>query len=134
MDALYRAEIIEHYKHPHHYGHLENPDIVFHDVNTSCGDELTMEFKIEDGKIADVRFTGKGCAISQASASMLTDEIIGMSVEEAEKLDKDFILDMLGIDVGPTRLKCALLSLKVLKGGLYGLGSVNKTEEDKSAE
>ncbi len=134
MEALYRAEIIEHYRHPHHYGHLENPDVVYHDTNSSCGDELTMELKIEDGRIADARFTGKGCAISQASASMLTDEIIGMSVEEAKKIDKDFILDMLGIEVGPTRIKCALLSLKVLKAGLYGLGDAGENESNAGGD
>lgn len=121
MDDLYRENILDHYRHPHHKGHLEEPDIHYHDVNPFCGDEITLELKVEDGRIVDVAFDGKGCAISQASASMLTDEIIGMTLEEVRKLDKDFILDLLGISIGPVRLKCALLSLKVLKAGVWGL-------------
>lgn len=120
-DALYRQEILDHYKHPRHKGHLENPDIHYHDHNPFCGDELTIELKVEDGRVVDAAFDGRGCAISQASASMLMEEIMGMALEDVKKLDKEYILDMLGIEIGPVRLKCALLSLKVLKAGAYGL-------------
>ncbi len=120
-DQLYREEILDHYKHPRHKGHLENPDIHYHDHNPFCGDELTVELKVKDGVIVDAAFDGRGCAISQASASMLMEEIIGMSLDDVRALDKEHVLEMLGIDMGPVRLKCALLSLKVLKAGAYGM-------------
>jgi len=126
MDDLYRENILDHYRYPRNKGHLENPDIHYHDVNPFCGDELTLELKVEDDRIVDVAFEGKGCAISMASASMLTEEIEGeeiegMTLDEVKALDKDFIVEMLGIEIGPVRLKCALLSLKVLKAGAWGL-------------
>ena len=121
MDALYREAILDHYKHPRRKGHLENPDIHYHDHNPFCGDELTIELKVEDGVVVDAAFDGRGCAISQATASMLMEEIVGKSLEELKALDKEYILEMLGIEIGPVRLKCALLSLKVLKAGAYGL-------------
>lgn len=120
-DALYREAILDHYKHPRHKGHLENPDIQYHDHNPFCGDEITIELKVEDGKVVAAAFDGRGCAISQASASMLMEEIVGMSLDEVRQLDKQYILDLLGIEMGPVRLKCALLALKVLKAGAYGL-------------
>ena len=121
MDDLYRENILDHYRYPRNKGHLDNPDIHYHDVNPFCGDELTLELKVEDDRIVDVAFAGKGCAISMASASMLTEEIEGMTLDEVKALDKDFIVEMLGIQIGPVRLKCALLSLKVLKAGAWGL-------------
>ncbi|RME81232.1 MAG: SUF system NifU family Fe-S cluster assembly protein [Caldilineae bacterium] len=121
MDDLYRENIIDHYRHPRNKGHLEDPDIHYHDVNPFCGDEITIELKLDGDRIAKAVFDGKGCAISQAAASMLTEELEGMTLEEVKHLDKQFILDMLGIPIGPVRLKCALLSLKVLKAGVYGL-------------
>lgn len=121
MDALYREAILDHYKHPRRKGHLENPDIHYHDHNPFCGDELTIELKVEDGIVVDAAFDGRGCAISQATASMLMEEIVGKSLEELKALDKEYILELLGIEIGPVRLKCALLSLKVLKAGAYGL-------------
>ncbi len=120
-DALYREEILDHYKHPRHKGHLEAPDIHYHDHNPFCGDELTIELKVEDGIVVDAAFDGRGCAISQATASMLMEEIMGKSVDELKALDKEYILELLGIELGPVRLKCALLSLKVLKAGVWGL-------------
>jgi len=121
MEALYREAILDHYKHPRYKGHLENPDIHYHDHNPFCGDELTIELKVENDVVVAVAFDGRGCAISQATASMLMEEIIGKSLTELKALDKEYILELLGIEIGPVRLKCALLSLKVLKAGIWGL-------------
>jgi len=121
MDALYREAILDHYKHPRRKGHLDEPNVHYHDHNPFCGDELTIELKIEDGVVVDAAFDGRGCAISQATASMIMEEIVGTPVDELKTWDKEYILDMLGIEIGPVRLKCALLPLKVLKAGVWGL-------------
>ena len=121
MEDLYRDNIIDHYQNPRNYGTLEHPDISYEDSNPVCGDEIRMDLKVQDGRVIDARFQGHGCSISQASASMLTEEIIGKSLEDVKQIDKQYLLDMLGIPLGPVRLKCALLSLKVLKAGAYGL-------------
>src|ERR1700745_2101753 len=121
MDDLYREYILEHYKRPHNWGTLEHPDLEFSDVNPLCGDELTVQLAIgEDGTVDEVRFSGHGCAISQAAASMTSDEIKGMPVRDLLDLDRSFVLDLLGIDISATRVKGAPLSLKELKSASLG--------------
>jgi len=126
-EDLYKENILDHYKNPRNYGEIENPDISYFDTNPLCGDELQMQIKVKDGKAEDVKFKGKGCSISQASASMLTEMILGQDMEEVKKIGKKEILDAVGLQLGPSRIKCALLSLKVLKAGAYGL----KTEDEE---
>ncbi|MDT7884720.1 MAG: SUF system NifU family Fe-S cluster assembly protein [Thermoflexus sp.] len=128
MEDLYRELILDHYENPRNYGVLPDADISYEDDNPLCGDRIRIDLKVQDGRIVDVRFSGKGCAISQASASMLTERIKGATVEEARRLTRDDILEMLGIPLGPARIKCALLSLKVLKAGLYGLPKIDWDE------
>jgi nitrogen fixation NifU-like protein len=123
MDDLYRELIIEHYKNPAYRGQLDPHDISFADDNPFCGDHIQIDLRVDEGGIVtDARFDGHGCAISQASADLLVEAVIGKSVEEIKSMGKQAVLDMLGIELGPVRLKCALLSLKVLKAGVYGLG------------
>ncbi len=131
---IYREIILDYYRNPRNYGKIQNPDIAQRDSNPLCGDELEMHLNIKDDKVADVKFTGKGCAISQASASMLTELILGKDFDYVKKLNKEDILDNLGLhDLGPARIKCALLSLKVLKSGLYSY-LVDKLHDTASAD
>ncbi len=116
MDDLYRDEILEHYRNPHNFGTLEDPTAVKEGANPLCGDRITLMLDIDDaGNVSDVKFTGRGCAISQASASMLTDEIKGKPLTEIATLGKVDVLDNLAIDISPARMKCAMLSLETLK-------------------
>ena len=115
---IYRQNIIDHYKHPRNSGVIDNADFIVYEVNTLCGDGLKFFIKLDEKKesIVEVKFEGEGCAISQASASMLTEELVGMKLEDVKTtITKEFILEMLGIEVNPARLKCALLSMECVK-------------------
>ncbi len=125
-DQFFREYIIDHYKNPRNYGRLERPDISHEEDNPLCGDVIGMDFQVKDGVIADIRFHGRGCAISQASASLLTERLKGMSLDDAKKVNKDDVIGELGIEISPARIKCALLSLKVLKVGAYGLADLDE--------
>ncbi len=122
MDDLYREQILNHYREPRNKGRLETADISSADDNPLCGDRIELDLRLDaEGRVVEVGWDGQGCAISMASASMLSEEIQGKTLDELRGLGKDDILEMLGIELGPVRLKCALLSLKVLKAGAYGL-------------
>jgi nitrogen fixation NifU-like protein len=126
MDDLYREIIIDRYKNPLYRGELDPNDISFEDDNPLCGDHIRIDVRVdENDRVSEAVFQGHGCAISQASADLLIESIIGKPLEEIKQLTKEDVLDMLGIELGPVRLKCALLSLKVLKAGIYGLGEAS---------
>jgi nitrogen fixation protein NifU and related proteins len=126
MDDLYRQIIIDRYQNPIYKGQLDPHDISFEDENPLCGDHIRIDLRLDkDGRVNEAAFSGHGCAISQASADLLIESIIGKSLDEIKALTKENVLDLLGIELGPVRLKCALLSLKVLKAGAYGLGEAS---------
>jgi len=126
MEDLYRELIIDRYKNPQYRGILEPNDITFEDDNPLCGDHIRIDLRLgSDGRVVEAAFDGHGCAISQASADLLIESALGKTLDEIKALNKQDVLDMLGIELGPVRLKCALLSLKVLKAGVYGLGETS---------
>jgi nitrogen fixation NifU-like protein len=126
MDDLYREQIIDRYKNPLYRGVLDPHDITFEDDNPLCGDHIRIDLRLDGEKIVtEAVFSGEGCSISQASADLLVESILGKPLDEVKKLSKEDVLDLIGIDLGPVRLKCALLSLKVLKAGAYGLGEAS---------
>ncbi len=131
MEDFYRQLIIERYKSPRNKGELTPYDFSYEDDNPACGDHIRIDVRLdEENKVKEAAFTGEGCAISQASADLLVESIIGKELEEVKSLSKEDILEMLGIELGPVRLKCALLSLKVLKAGAYGLGEAQEELEE----
>ena len=121
VDSLYREIILDHYRNPRNKGTLDPADYSYEDTNPLCGDEVRIDLRVKDGNVSEVAFTGRGCAVSQASASILTELIEGMPLDEVKALTKDDLLEELGIPVSPARMKCALLPLKVLKAGIYGV-------------
>jgi nitrogen fixation NifU-like protein len=121
MDDFYRENILDHYKNPRNHGHIDHPSAVAEGVNPLCGDELAIELKVEDGIVTDVRYNGRGCAISQAAASMLSDAVKGKPLKDLSEIGKEDVLDELGIPLSPIRLKCAMLSVGVLKVALNQL-------------
>ena len=134
MDDLYRDYILEHYRRPHNFGAIENATSTQEGANPLCGDRITMQLRVSGDQIAAVGFTGRGCAISQASASLLTDEIKGKPVDAAVAMQASDVLDLLGIEISPARMKCALLSLETLHGALGPVDSKPAPESAKAAQ
>ncbi len=129
---LYREQIIDRYKNPRMQGSLDPHDYSYEDDNPLCGDRIRIDLRVdEDGRVTEAAYSGEGCAISIASADLLVESIVGKKLDEIRELGKQDVLEMLGIDVGPIRLKCALLSLKVLKAGIYGLDTI---EDERTLE
>lgn len=121
MADIYREQILDHYRNPRNFGTIEDPDITYEDTNPLCGDRIRIDLRVRDGKIAEIKFSGRGCAISQAATSILTEIVEGQELDEVRGLSADDVLDELAIPISPARVKCALLGLKVLKAGAYGI-------------
>ncbi len=127
MDDLYREQIIDRYKNPRMRGTLDPHDFSYEDDNPLCGDRIRVDLRVDEaGKVIDAAFSGEGCAISQASADLLMEAVVGKPLEEVREFSKEELLELLGIELGAVRLKCALLSLKVLKAGVYGLEELDQ--------
>ena len=130
MDDLYREQIIERYKNPLHRGTLDPHDITYEDDNPLCGDRIRIDLRVDgDDIVTDAAFSGQGCSISQASADLVVEYVIGKKLDDVRSLTREDVLDLLGIQLGPVRLKCALLSLKVVKAGVYGLAEGEAEDE-----
>ena len=127
MDDLYREVIIDRYKNPRLRGELDPHDYSYQDDNPLCGDEIRIDLRVDgEDVVTEAKFSGQGCAISIASADLLVESIVGKRLDEIKALAKDDVLELLGIELGPVRLKCALLSLKVLKAGVYGMETIEE--------
>lgn len=120
-DSIYREQILDHNKNPRNKGTLENPQFTYQDVNPLCGDEIRMDVQTDGQRVTDVRFSGRGCAISQAAASILTEMVDGQTLDDVKAISREDLLDELGVPISPARMKCAMLGLKVLKAGIYGV-------------
>ena len=120
-DSIYREQILDHNKNPRNKGTLENPQFTYEDVNPLCGDEIRMDVQTDGDRVTDIRFSGRGCAISQAAASILTEMVDGQTLDDVKAISRDDLLDELGVPISPARMKCAMLGLKVLKAGIYGV-------------
>ncbi len=129
MSDLYREQILDHYRNPHNKGELDPNDATFEDTNPLCGDKIRIDLRLSGDVVSEIAFSGRGCAISQASASILTDLVKGETIEEVLAFDKDDLLDELGIPISPARIKCALLGLHVLKGAIYQYQRGNSTAD-----
>ncbi|HEV2067272.1 MAG TPA: SUF system NifU family Fe-S cluster assembly protein [Thermomicrobiales bacterium] len=130
-DSIYREIILEHYKNPSNRGTLDPADFSYEDVNPLCGDEVRIDVRVSDDRISEIRFSGRGCAVSQASASILTEMAEGRSLDEVKAIGKENLLEEIGIPVSPARMKCAMLGLKVLKAGIYGVDHANDEFDDE---
>lgn len=133
-DDLYRQYILDHYRQPHNHGTLEHPDIHAADTNPLCGDRISIDLKLDGDRVSEVRFSGRGCAISQASASMLTEQIDGATLDELRAITPQDVFDMLGVEIGPARQRCALLSLRVLHQGVHGPYTGRLEDDDDLSE
>ncbi len=133
-DDLYRQYILDHYRQPRNHGTLEHPDIHAADTNPLCGDRVALDLHMDGDRVSEVRFNGRGCAISQASASMLTEQIDGATLDELRAITPQDVFDMLGVEIGPARQRCALLALRVLHQGIGGpyTGRLDDEDEDLS--
>lgn len=120
-DSIYREQILDHNKNPRNKGTLENPQFSYQDVNPLCGDEIRMDVQTDGERVTDIRFSGRGCAISQAAASILTEMVDGQTLDDVKAISREDLLDELGVPISPARMKCAMLGLKVLKAGIYGV-------------
>jgi nitrogen fixation NifU-like protein len=120
-DSIYREQILDHNKNPRNKGTLENPQFTYQDVNPLCGDEIRMDVQTDGERVTDIRFSGRGCAISQAAASILTEMVEGQTLDNVKAISREDLLDELGVPISPARMKCAMLGLKVLKAGIYGV-------------